>query len=369
MSERIVDEFLKLVQIDACYGDERAVADVLIGKLKELGFSVTEDDTGSKVGGNAGNVTGILEGTLPGSLFFTSHMDRMPNGYGIKPKFEGSRIVSDGTTILAADDLSGVAAILEGVRRVVEEGLPHPRLEVVFCVGEEPQLRGSKHYDFSQLKSKIGFALDSPGRIGRVINAAPSTSQLYFDVYGKTAHAGNCPELGINALAVAGKILSTINQGRIDPETTSNFGICEAGNCTNKVCDHVHVEGETRSSVHEKMEAYGRYFEEFCQKAVEGTGARVETKVAPQYKCFYIPEESQTIQLVKEVFDSMGIQMKVERGGGGMDINRFNEYGMSCVGLATGYFQNHTNQEYIEVEDLIRSGEMVKQLILHYKEG
>ena len=48
MSERIVDEFLKLVQIDACYGDERAVADVLIGKLKELGFSVTEDDTGSK---------------------------------------------------------------------------------------------------------------------------------------------------------------------------------------------------------------------------------------------------------------------------------------------------------------------------------
>ena len=86
MSDRIVDEFLELVKIDGCFGDERGIADAVTKKLKDLGFSVSEDDTGSKVGGNAGNVTGILEGTRPGSVMFTAHMDRVQNGYGIKPQ-------------------------------------------------------------------------------------------------------------------------------------------------------------------------------------------------------------------------------------------------------------------------------------------
>ena len=356
------------MQIDCCFGDERKVADALIEKLKALGCTVSEDDTGAKVGGNAGNVTGILEGTKPGSILFTSHMDRVQNGYGIKPQFtDDGRITSDGTTILAADDLSGVAAILEGVRRIREEGLEHPRIEIIFTVGEEPQLRGSRHYDFTQLQSKIGFALDSPGRIGRVVNAAPSTAQLYYDVYGKSAHAGNAPEKGINALVVSSKILAGINEGRLDPESTANFSICAAGNATNVVCDHVHVEGETRSSDHAKMEAYCTYFEQFCHDVVEGTGATIETRVDKVYRCFHVPEDSESIKLVGRVFANMGIDMTVERGGGGMDANRLNEHGVECVGLATGYAQNHTPNEYVVVDDLIKSGEMVKQIILYYE--
>ena len=368
MGERIVEEFLELVRIDGCFGDERGVADALIAKLKALGFTVDEDDTGSKVGGNAGNVTGVLEGNRPGSILFTSHMDRVLNGYGIRPQFtDDGRITSDGTTILAADDLSGVAAILEGVRRIQEEGLPHPRIEIVFTVGEEPQLRGSRHYDFSRLQSKIGFALDSPGRIGRVVNAAPSTAQLYYDVTGRSAHAGNAPETGINALVVSSKILANIREGRLDPESTANFAICSAGSATNVVCDHVHVEGETRKKKKKKMEAYCDYFEKFCRETVEGTGAAVETRVDKVYRCFHVPEDSASITLARRVFDSMGIEMKVEKGGGGMDANRLNEHGIECVGLATGYGKNHSPEEYVYVEDLVRSGEMVKQLILQYE--
>ena len=50
-----------------------------------------------------------------------------------------------------------------------------------------------------------------------------------------------------------------------------------------------------------------------------------------------------------------------------MDANRLNEHGIECVGLATGYGKNHSPEEYVYVEDLIRSGEMVKQLILRYE--
>ncbi|MCI8649652.1 MAG: M20/M25/M40 family metallo-hydrolase [Anaerotruncus sp.] len=364
----MVDEFLELVQIDACFGDERKVADALKAKLEALGFRVTEDDTGPKVGGNAGNLTGILEGSKPGALLLTSHMDRVENGYGIKPQLKDGRISSDGTTVLAADDLSGAAAILEGIRQAQEQGIAMPRLEVVFTVGEEPQLRGSKHYDFSQLKAKMGYALDSPGRIGRIINAAPSTTQLHFDVYGKPAHAGNAPEKGVNALRAAAQVLATIREGRLDEETTANFAVCNAANVTNVVCDHVYVQGETRSANHDKMEAYCEYFEKFVKETIAKTDATVETRVERVYRCFHVPEDGPSIRLAKTVFAEMDIPVRIERGGGGMDGNRFNEYGIECVGLATGYAQNHTLNEYIEVEDLIRSGEMVRRIIANFQE-
>ena len=60
--QRLVDEFLELVKIDSQPKDERLIADALISKMQDLGFAVTEDDSGAKIGGSAGNLIGILEG-------------------------------------------------------------------------------------------------------------------------------------------------------------------------------------------------------------------------------------------------------------------------------------------------------------------
>jgi len=366
---RIVDEFCELVRIDSASRNEREIADIVKAKLESLGCRVEEDDAAIHINGNAGNILAVLEGEVEGSILLSAHLDRVANGYGIKPRIDGSRIVSDGTTILAADDISGVVAILDGIRRIKESGKSHPRVEIVFTVCEEKGVSGSKHLNYSKFQSEFGYALDSPGRIGRIIKAAPSKAQLKLEVFGKSSHAGNAPEKGVNAIIAAAKILTGIRDGRLDDESTANYAIFKAGGeATNIVCDYALIKGETRSLNHDKLEEYCRYFEEHCKKAVEGTGATVKTEALLNYKSFNVKEDGKAISLMGRVFEKMGIDMVIDRGGGGMDANRFNANGIECIGLATGYGANHTFNEYVEIEDLIRSGEMVERIIAQYAE-
>lgn len=363
----LINEFMALARIDSATGKERTIADAIKEKLIPLGCTVTEDNAGGFFGGNCGNVLAVLAGTAPGSLLFTAHMDRVAGGLGIEPVIEGDRIVSAGDTILSADDLSGVMAIIDGVRRVIKSGKPHPRLELLFCVGEETGLLGSKHFDCSVLQSKMGYALDSPGNLGRMVTASAGRAELCCEVYGKSAHAGNEPEKGINAVTALGKVLCNIKDGRIDEETTANFALLETGSPSlNAVQHYARVQGEVRSHEPMKLKEYIEYFHRHCKMAVYGTGARVETTAKLCYGAFRVPEEHPVIALAKKVFDEMSVPHRCDRAGGGMDANNLNTKGIACIGLATGYFKNHTNEEYLSIPDFLKAGEMVEKLILNY---
>jgi tripeptide aminopeptidase len=362
----IVNDFLELVQIDAVSLNERAVADAVTVKLKEIGCSVWEDPESAKaLGGNAGNLYAVLDGGLEGSILFSSHLDRVPNGIGIKPVFSDGRIVSQGT-ILAADDLSGVAAIIDGLRRVKESGEKHSRVEVVFTVCEEKGVSGSLHLDYSRIKSKTGYVLDSPGRIGRVINSAPSKANIRIEIKGRAAHSGNAPEQGVNAVAAGVRVLTSVKEGRLDEESTANFSTFEASGPTNVITAKATIVGEARSRNHAKLENYLAELDAVCKKVAADMGAEIALDVTHNYRSFLTPESSETIRLIGRVFDDMGIEMKVEPGGGGMDANRLSANGIECVGVATGYAKNHTPDEFLVVEDLVRSGELVEKLIMAY---
>ena len=110
---RLFATFMELCSIDSEPTRERSMADRLTEMLTALGFVVTEDDAGNKIGGSAGNLYARLEGTAAGeALLFSCHMDRVVPGVNVKPRIEGDYIVSDGTTVLGADDASGLAALL-----------------------------------------------------------------------------------------------------------------------------------------------------------------------------------------------------------------------------------------------------------------
>src|SRR5690625_4364095 len=112
-SQRMINQFFELVQIDSETGFERRICDVLKQKLIALGLEVVEDDSASRTGHEAGNIIATLKGArddLP-AIFLTAHMDTVSPGRAIKPAIEGDYIVSDGTTILGSDDKAGVVAI------------------------------------------------------------------------------------------------------------------------------------------------------------------------------------------------------------------------------------------------------------------
>ena len=364
--EPILADFLELVQIDVVSRKERLAADLLKKKLSSIGCQVWEDEAGKVVDGDAGNVLAVLDGGAPGAVLLCAHMDRVGNGLGIKPIRRDGMILSDGSTILAADDMAGVAAILDGLRRVVKNGRPFPRVEVLFTICEEAGLLGSQNLNTKPLQAKRCYTFDSPGRIGRLINAAPTAASIQFKVYGKSAHAGNEPENGIDALKTAAAILASAKTGRLDSDTTANFStLTTGGDNTGSVCDYVEVKGGARSLDNEKLIAYTCAFQILCKNVAQSFGARVEVDVVYRYQGFHIPEESKTVQIAAEALKEMSIPVLINASGGGMDANELNLRGIESIGVATGYAANHTVRENLVEADLLRCGELVEKIIYH----
>lgn len=363
----LVQEFMDMVKIGAVSGDERGVADALLLKLEAIGCTVTEDKVQEHWSGNCGNLFTAIEGGCEGSILFTAHTDRVTGGYNIKPSIKDGYVISDGTTILAADDLSGAMAIIEGVRRVLASGKKSPRVEILFCPCEEVGLLGSRYFDASVLQSKIAYAIDSPGNAGRVVRAAPSRACITLETFGRAAHAGTEPEKGVNALVAMAKILANIKDGRLDEETTANFALIEAGNSNvNSVQDYVKVEGEVRSHCSAKVDEYLRYLDAYCENTLADSKASVKVTSSIAFHAFDIAETGESISLAKEVFEQMGITMIVERSGGGMDANNLNSMGVECVGLASGYLDNHTFREKLDIAEFLKTAEVVERLIMTY---
>ena len=362
--DKIIKEFLELVKINSNTKNERAMADCLKEKLRALGCQVKEDNVGDKIGGAAGNLHALFPGTLPGSIMLSAHMDRVPNGENIVAVVNEDTITSDGNTILAADDLAGVCTILDCLRRLKDSNLAHCTVEVLFTVSEEKGQAGSRNLDYSMIHSKVAYVFDSSGRIGRIINTAPSKATVTIEIHGKNAHAGNEPEKGIDAAKIAGTLLANLPIGRIDGETVSNFPIITTNaTSTNVVCDYTKIIGEARSSVHQKLEDYLRKVRETATETAIKSGAAINVKCNITAYAFQIKPDSRLIQNVSNAMSAMDITPNITPGGGCMDANWFNHNGIEAIGLATGYLANHTKQEHIYIEDLILSGQLAEQLV------
>ena len=191
--QRLIDEFLELVQIDSPSSKEGKVAQVLVKKLEEIGCEVIIDNAGEKTGGETGNVIATLKGNRSGKkILFSSHMDTVSPSIGVKPIIDEANgiIKSDGTTVLGSDDKAGIAAILEGLRNIKENNIDHADIQVVFSIWEEGGLHGAKNLDYSKIDAEYAFVLDSGGSPGEIIVKAPAQDAIKVKITGKPAHAG-----------------------------------------------------------------------------------------------------------------------------------------------------------------------------------
>ncbi|WP_371373800.1 M20/M25/M40 family metallo-hydrolase [Sporomusa aerivorans] len=362
----IVKEFLELVKIDVQSRNERGIADVLKDKLTALGLEVSEDDTATKVGGNAGNIIARLKGE-PGipAVLLSAHMDRVMNAGNITPVVHADTgiITSDGNSILAADNIAGVCAILEGIRKIKANNTPHGDIEIVFSVCEEIGVVGTKHLDFKQLQARIAYVFDAPGRIGRIITQAPTKCKIKVGVQGRSAHAGNEPEKGLNAIRVAAVALSRLKEGRISLNTTANFGSFHAGNSTNVVCDYAEILGEARSTNDYEIEQYLQDVKQIFAAVADEYQTEIEVSMQILYRAFSINETEAIAQIAARAMRNVGIEANFTSGGGGMDGNHFNANGIQAIGVALGYSKNHTPAEQVVIADMVKCGELIQELV------
>ena len=371
--ERIKNLLLELVQIDSHSRKERDIAERIKKYCEEMGAKVEIDDAGEKVGGNSGNVIARFKGTIPNAepIMMSAHMDTVVPGEGVKPIVEGDIIRTDGTTVLGGDDKSGCAVILETIRCLHEQKIPHTDIEAVFSICEEVGLLGAKHLDVSKIRSRYGIVFDSDDP-GFLFTKGPSANHLEFRVYGLEAHAGVAPEEGISAIKIAAEAIAAMKLGRIDQETTANIGVIEGGKATNIITNLVTLKGEARSLNEGKLRAQCDHmvkcFEEAAAKyevtvAGKTTKARVESVVEPEYSAMDVPDSSRVVQLVIQAAARLGKQVKTLASGGGCDANIFNRKGIECANLGTGMRAIHTVSEWLDVKDMYASAEMTLEIL------
>ncbi|MBM7705677.1 tripeptide aminopeptidase [Chryseomicrobium aureum] len=361
---RLLEEFIELVEIPSETGNEQIIAPVLKTKLEDLGFTVLEDDAKEKTGFGAGNLIATKPGdaALP-KLLFSVHMDTVTPGVDIKAVRGGDRIVSEGETILGADDKAGIAALFEALRRVNESEAHHGQLQVVITVGEESGLVGAKALDPSLLDADFGYALDSDGEVGGIVVAAPFQAKLWTTITGKPAHAGVAPEKGISAITVAAKSISAMNLGRIDEETTANIGRFEGGKATNIVCPEVHILSEARALTEEKVNAQVKHMVDTFETTATSLGASAETKTELMYPGFSFSEQDEVVSYAKHSFEALEIPVSIKRSGGGSDANVFNGLGIPTAILSVGYEEIHTTNESMPIAQLEKLADVVTHLI------
>lgn len=362
--ERLLDRFLKYIQIDSPTKYEREFADYLKNEMEEMGLSVYMDSAGEKVGSNSGNLIGRLEGNTEGEpILFSAHMDTVSPGIGIKPIIKDGVIYSDGTTILGGDDKAGIAAILEAVQTIIEKEVPHGDIEMVFSIYEEGGLYGAKNLDYSKLTAKKGFVLDSGGDPGQIIVQGPAQNKVNAKFIGKEAHAGVAPENGISAIQIAAEAISNMKLLRIDDETTANIGLISGGEVTNIVTKEVEIHGEARSLSDEKLQEQTDHMIKCCQDAAKKFGGEVQMDVANSYGAFKVDEDQEIVEKVKEACKNIGLEPYTTTSGGGSDTNILNANGIMAINLGIGEKMPHTLEEHLHIKDLEDSAKLALEII------
>jgi len=371
--ERIKNLLLELVQIDSVSREERDVARRIKSYCEELGAEVFIDDAGEKVGGNTGNVIARFPGTIHAAepIMMSAHMDTVVPGKGVKPIVEGDIIRTDGSTVLGGDDKSGCSVIIETIRCLQEQNIPHAPIDAVFSICEEVGLLGAKHLDMSKVRAKYGIVFDSDDP-GFLFTRGPSADHFEIKIYGLESHAGVAPEQGISAIRIAAEAIVNMKLFRIDDETTANIGVIRGGEATNIITNLVTLRGEARSLDDAKLDAQTRHIVKCCEDAaakyevtVDGvtTKARVESHVTREYHAMDVSDDSRVVKLVKEAAARMGLEVKTLASGGGCDANIFNKRGIECANLGTGMRAIHTVKEWLDVKDMYASAEMTLEIM------
>lgn len=363
-TERLVNEFIEMVQITSLSQKEKTFADYLSKKLNSMGIEAYIDNAGERCDSNTGNIIAKLKGnTAAPSILLGAHMDTVTPGENIKPQIRDGYIYSDGTTILGADDKAGIAAILEAVRYIKENNLKHGDIELVFFIYEEGGLFGSKNLDYSKINSKMGFVLDSGGSVGNVIVQGPAQMRIEATFNGRTAHAGVAPEQGINAIQVAARAIDKMKLLRIDHETTANVGIIQGGTSTNIVCDSVYTRFEARSLDNNKLKLQTDHMVDCINTACMEYGTTCDIKTTLNYSAFSIDGESEIAKLVTKAIEGIGQKAELKSSGGGSDANILNGNGITTLNLAIGMNNVHTTSENIAIDSLVKSAELVAAII------
>jgi tripeptide aminopeptidase len=273
-------------------------------------------------------------------------------------------IRSQGNTILASDDKSGIAAIFEALRSLIETGESLPTVFVLLSTCEELSLLGSGAFDVNALPQGAPlYVFDADGAPGTIITKAPSHYTFEACFTGKSAHAGVEPEAGISAIRMAANAIANMPLGRLDECTTANVGLIDGGREVNIVPETCTIKGECRSFYEERLVPVRAALEDACVQAAAQAGGSVNVSWRVDYKAVLYKEDHPVVQAVVRAAERAGLTPRIAQSGGGADANKYASQGIPAITLGTGMTNFHTTQEHIALADLEGLTRLIEELL------
>jgi len=359
-TKRLIEIFLQLARFDGLSGNEKKIAEYIKSFLLKINLKPEEDDTSKYSGGNSGNL--ICKIGTGGNFAVISHMDTARSTKNLKVVVEEDRIQSDGTTILGADNRSGISIILYTIEKIFLENLNVKDFTVVFTICEETSLAGSKYISLDG-NIERGFVFDSSLRPGNFIPNSYGAKTFDVKIKGKASHAGIAPESGINSIEVASKAISSLSLGRIDNDTTLNIGKIVGGTATNVIPENTVINGEVRSIEKKKVERIIKGIKKRFVEIAENYKAEVAFSSQWVFKPYKISHEELVYKQIETAIRNAGLKPNATISAGGSDANSFNAKGIPTVNIGIGAQNPHSNDEFILLEDLNKSAQILFELI------
>ena len=352
-----------------------------------------------------GAVLATIPGTAPGPVIgFLAHVDTAPqfNATGVKPRvirgYNGGEITypddpalvlspkehpylaekkghdiitASGTTLLGADDKAGVAIIMTAMRHLLANpGIPHGPVRIAFTPDEEigrgvaPALPGDLAADFA-------YTFDG-GRAGEIEYESFSADGAEITVSGVSIHPGLATGKLVNAIHLASKIIATLPQATMTPETTDGRdGFIHATDMAGGSSE-MRIKLILRDFELDGLAAKGELVRQVCA-AVQASEprARITCEIKPQYRNmrYWLEKDMTPVELARTAVRKLGLEPVSIPIRGGTDGSRLTELGVPTPNLFTGMQNIHGPLEWISVQDMALAARLCLGLVELAAEG
>lgn len=388
IDEQLATELvMELMAIPGKSGDERAISEAIVRRLKSAGASDDQIryDTANqrtRIEGQVGNLLFTLPGNSDGpARLLSAHMDTVPICVGSRPVRDGDVVTSeDPATGLGADDRSGCAAILSAAIEAIQRKGDHPPLVFGWFIQEEIGLEGARNLDVREFgkmgAAAIGLAFNfDGGTVEKLTVGATGGERIEITVTGRAAHAGVAPQEGISAIAISSLAIARLQEngwhGRIskpEGEGTSNVGVIAGGEATNVVTPEVSLRAEARShdsAMRTRIVSEIRDAFEWAAgqvKADDGGTGSVQFESRVDYDSFRIEDEAPVVLAAGKAVAAVGREPYNEVAGGGLDANWLYKHGIHAVTMGCGQRNIHTVNEQLILSDYLDACRIAKLL-------
>ena len=357
---------------------QRALGAALVAEMQAMGIQDAHMDADGYV---YGSVAGAEGAPVIGLI---AHMDTSPDcsGKDIQPRiveYQGGDIVlngekgivmraadfprlknsvgkhlivTDGTTLLGADDKAGIAAILTAVEELMHENAPHASIRIGFTPDEEIG-RGADRFNVKGFGADYAYTVDG-GTLGELEYENFNAASAVVTVHGRNVHPGYAKNIMINSQSIAMEFHAMLPAAERPEHTEAYEGFCHLCEMHGEV-EESRLEYIIRDHDREKFERKKAQFVEIAAFLNKKYGEKtVEVRLRDSYYNMRekIEPVMHIVEAAKQAMLDAGVTPSIVPVRGGTDGARLSYEGLPCPNLFTGGENYHGRFEYVPIEDM-----------------